>query len=60
MNAAPPADPRILRDDLVMEIRAFIRELGGRHDGGEDEETEEAPRTGAAEGGRPSQVTLRG
>ena len=50
MNAAPPADPRILRDDLVMEIRAFIQELGGRHSGGEDEETEEAPRAGASEG----------
>ena len=50
MNAAPPADPRILRDDLVQEIRAFIRELGGRHNCGGDEETEEAPRTGASEG----------
>jgi hypothetical protein len=50
MNAAPPADPRILRDDLVIEIRKFIRELGGRHGGGEDEETEEARRTGASEG----------
>ena len=50
MNAAPPADPRILRDDLVMEIRAFIRELSGRHDCGGDEETEEARRTGASEG----------
>jgi hypothetical protein len=50
MNAAPPADPRILRDDLVVEIRKFIRELGGRHGGGEDEETEEARRTCAPEG----------
>ena len=50
MNAAPPADPRILRDDLVMEIRAFIRELGGRHDCGGDEATEEAPVRGASEG----------
>ena len=50
MIAVPPADPRILRDDLVIDIRKFIRELGGRHGGGEDEETEEAPRTGASEG----------
>jgi hypothetical protein len=48
--AAPPADPRILRDDLVIEIRKFIRELGGRHGSGEDEETEEARRTDASEG----------
>ena len=46
MNAAPPADPRIVHDDLVVEIRKFIRELGGRHGGGEDE----ALRTGASEG----------
>ena len=50
MNAAPPADPRVAADDLVKRAWALVRELGGRHDGGEDEETEEAPRTGASEG----------
>lgn len=47
---APPPDPRVLADPLVKRVWAFVRELGGRQGGGEDEETEEAPRTGASEG----------
>lgn len=50
MNAASPPDPRVAHDPLVMAAWALVRELRGLHSGGEDEETEEAPRTGAAEG----------
>jgi len=49
MNAAPPPDPRSALDPLVKRIRAFVRDLEAAS-GGEDEETEEARRTGASEG----------
>lgn len=50
MNAASPPDPRVARDPLVVAVWALVHELRGLHDGGHDEETEEAPRTGAPEG----------
>ena len=48
MNAAPPPDPRSALDPLVKRIRAFVRDLEAAS-GGEDEEAEEARRTGASE-----------
>lgn len=49
MTAKAPPDPRVADDPLVKRVWALVRELGGHH-GGDDEETEEAPRTGASEG----------
>jgi len=50
MNAAPPPDPRSALDPLVKRIMAFVRDLEAAS-GGQNEETEEARRTGAS-GGR--------
>jgi hypothetical protein len=49
MNAAAPPDPRVAHDPLVMAAWALLRDLEAAS-GGEDEETEEARRTGAPEG----------
>ena len=49
MIAAAPPDPRVAHDPLVMAAWALLREVGALSGGG-DEETEEAPRTGASEG----------
>lgn len=49
MNAAAPPDPRVARDPLVMAAWALLRDVVALSGGG-DEETEEAPRTGAPEG----------
>ena len=48
MIAAAPPDPRSALDPLVKRIRAFVRDLEAASSG-EDEETEEAQRTGASE-----------
>ena len=49
MKPRPPPDPRAAKDPLVKRIRAFVRDLEAAS-GGQDEETEEARRTGASEG----------
>jgi len=47
--AAAPPDPRVAHDPLVVEAWALLREMEAASSG-EDEETEEARRTGASEG----------